>query len=534
VRLVSFGAGTIGGVVGARLHRGYHQLLLVARAAGSLMGRRRLAPAALLVAVLLAGCGSATPLKPDVTVRVGDPVSGVRAIPPGFVGISMEYQSAALVAGPATDPDVVVQQLLAGMAPGESPVVRIGGDSTDHAFYPASGLRDPDLEAFRITPAWLASLRTLAQAIHARMILGINLEADSPRLSRVEAQALVSGIGRSSIQALEVGNEANLYSTLYWYKTPAGVKVYGRPPGWDASQYLDEFAATAQALPQSVPLAGPALGAPKFMDQVLAPLLAAQPRLTTVTFHSYPLNRCFTPRNSPMYPTIANLMKAASSRGLAAGDRGFAQAALNHGDVFRVDELNSVACSGKLGVSNTFASALWLLDTLFAMASEGVTGVNIHTLPSAAYRLFTVHRSAGRWSATVAPEYYGLLMFNRAAPPGSRLLASSASGSAQVRVWATRGPGRTVRVVLINVSPRRSHVVRITTGGAVGPASLQRLTAPGLSATGGVSLGGRRFAHFSRTGDLAPARGIAVRRSREGYVVRVPQASAALLSIPVS
>ncbi|HWD65306.1 MAG TPA: hypothetical protein VG405_09035 [Solirubrobacteraceae bacterium] len=489
--------------------------------------------AALALVAGLAGCGTGAPLRPDANVRVGGPLSGVRAIRPGFVGVSMEFQSAALTAGPASDPDVVVQQLLAGLAPGEAPVVRIGGDSTDHAWYPAAGLRDPDLHAFRLTPAWIASLRTLAEAIHARMVLGINLEADNPRLSRVEAQALLSGIGRGSVQALEVGNEANLYSTLYWYKTPSGQKVYGRPLGWDAAQYLAQFNATSAVLPQSVPLAGPALGAPKFMAQVLSPLLASQPRLTTVTYHSYPLNRCFTPRSSPTYPTIPNLMKAVSSRGLAAGDRGYAQAALAHGDVFRVDELNSVACSGKIGVSNTFASALWVVDTLFAMAREGVTGVNVHTLPSAAYRLFTLHRSAGRWSVTVEPEYYGLLMWVRAAPPGSRLLSTAATGSPAVREWATGGPGPVVRVVLINVSPRHDHVVRVTEPGADGSAGLERLSAPRLSATGDVSLGERRFAHFSHTGVLAPAKRNTVRPTRRGYIIRVPAASAAELTIPV-
>lgn len=490
--------------------------------------------AALLVAAALAGCGDASPLRPDTSVRVGTPLSGLRAIPPGFVGVSMEYQSAALVAGPASDPNLVVQQLLAGLAPGQAPVVRIGGDSTDHAWYPSPGLHDPDLHAFRITPAWLASLRTLASAIRARMILGVNLEAGSVPLARAEAQALLNGIGRSSVQALEIGNEANLYSSLFWYKTPSGQKVYGRPAGWDAAQYLAQFDATAQAMPPTVPLAGPALGAPLFMGQVLEPLLAAQPRLTTVTYHSYPLNRCFTPPRSPHYPTIPNLMKASSSRGLAAGDRGFANVALTHGAVFRVDELNSVACSGKVGVSNTFASALWVLDTLFAMVRAGVTGVNIHTLPSAAYRLFTIHRSAGRWSATVAPEYYGLLAFTRAAPPGSRLLATARSGSSQVREWATGGPGRMVRVVLINVSSSASHVVRVDVPGAAGPASLQRLTAPGLTATGRVTLGGRRFAHFSHTGVLGAARHAVVRPTRGGYVLRLPAASAAVVSISSS
>ncbi|HET9719393.1 MAG TPA: glycosyl hydrolase family 79 C-terminal domain-containing protein [Solirubrobacteraceae bacterium] len=490
--------------------------------------------AALIAGALLAGCDAAGPPEADVTVRVGAPVSGLRAIPPGFVGVSMEFQSAALVAGPASDPNTVVQQLLAGLAPGQAPVIRIGGDSTDHAWYPAPGLHDPDRHAFPITRAWLASLRTLADAIHARMLLGINLEANNPRLSAVEARALVNGIGRGSIQGLEVGNEPSLYAALYWYETASGQKVFGRPPGWDAAQYLAQFAAVARRLPRSVPLAGPALGSHTFMAEVLGALLRSQPRLTTITYHSYPLNRCFTPPSAPTYPTIAHLLSPSSSRGLAAGDRSYARAALAHGDVFRVDELNSVACSGKTGVSNTFASALWMLDTLFAMAREGVTGVNVHTLPSAAYRLFTVHRSAGRWSATVAPEYYALLAFTRAAPPGSRLLGAAASGSPQVRVWATAGPGRTIRIVLINVSANRSHVVRVTPSGADGPAGLQRLTAPGLTATGGVSLGGRRFAHFSSTGRLAAPQRRTVVRTSGGYVIRLPQASAALLTIPVT
>src|SRR5205807_8152509 len=54
----------------------------------------------------------------------------------------------------------------------------------------------------------------------------------------------------------------------------------------------------------------------------------------------------------------------------------------------RVDEINSVACGGAAGVSNTFASALWALDTMFALVRTGVDGVNVHTFQGATYRLF--------------------------------------------------------------------------------------------------------------------------------------------------
>ena len=86
---------------------------------------------------------------------------------------------------------------------------------------------------------------------------------------------------------------------------------------------------------------------------------------------------------------------------------------------FRVDELNSAAlagCPARPGVSNTFASALWMVDALFNLASVGVDGVNVHTLPGAGYELFTFRRTRAGWQAFVHPDYYGLLMFAQALP----------------------------------------------------------------------------------------------------------------------
>ncbi len=104
---------------------------------------------------------------------------------------------------------------------------------------------------------------------------------------------------------------------------------------------------------------------------------------------------------------------------------------------FRLTEINSASCEGAKGVSDTFASALWALDTMFDMASVGVDGVNFHMLPGSNYELFTPSQTAGgTWQAFVHPEYYGLLMFAQAFPPGAHLLSVSAP-SGPVKVWAT-------------------------------------------------------------------------------------------------
>jgi hypothetical protein len=185
-------------------------------------------------------------------------------------------------------------------------------------------------------------------------------------------------------------------------------------------------------------------------------------------------------------------------------------------------------------VSQTFASALWALDTLFELARAGVRGVNVHTFPGAGYELFRVRRDGGRWSATVSPEYYGLLMFALAAPAGSRLLADPGEQPGPLKVWATLAPDRRIRVAIINKSPDQDGSVLVrTSGSAAGSATLARLEAPNLTATGAVTLAGRSFGATTSTGRLAGTpQADELRPSGGGYNVDVPAGSAALLTLP--
>jgi hypothetical protein len=264
----------------------------------------------------------------------------------------------------------------------------------------------------------------------------------------------------------------------------------------------------------------------------LPKLFPVEPGLKVITYHRYPLIRCFTQPGDPNYPTIPNLLALRSSRGLLDGATKQISYAHSHGATFRLDELNSVACKGQPGVSNTFASSLWVLDTLFSLARSGVDGVNIHTLPEAAYRLFTFTDTAGQWQATVQPEYYGLLMFGQAAPPGSRLLSVSPSSTPDLRAWATRLPDGEVRVVLINDSPTSDHVIQLNAPVASqDTAVVQRLTAPSIDATSGVTLGGQSFGTETATGTLTGS----VQEDRVSatggqYSIDVPASSAAMVS----
>jgi hypothetical protein len=482
--------------------------------------------AALAVVLVVAAAGGNGPADTAVTV---DPLVRLDRVAPGFVGLSLEYPAVEPYAG--SDPlalDPVFEQLVRNLAPGQTPILRIGGDSSDATWWPVPGVPRPPGVSYAITDRWLAVTRALSKALGARLILGLNLEAGSPKLAAAEAGALLDGVGRGHIRAFELGNEPDLYADFAWYHTAAGKPVPGRPRNYDMASFIDDFSRFAAALP-NIALAGPSLGGLEWTRE-LPRFLAAEPQVGLVTLHRYPLQLCFIKRTSPRYPTVAHLLLPAASAGLADLFAPSIAQARARGLPVRIDELNSVSCGAVPAVSKTFASALWAVETLFEMVRVGVHGVNIHTFPGAGYELFKISRAHGRWRAVVAPEYYGLELFARAAPPGSHLIDVTPSATGAVQVWATRATDGTIRVVLINEgTAARSMAIRVP--GSAGTAALERLTASGgAMARSGVTLAGQSFRSVTFTGRLVGRlRSAAVNPVGGRYVVSLPGSSAAML-----
>ncbi len=455
-----------------------------------------------------------------------------RRVPFGFLGLSLEYRAVEAYAG--SDPralDPMFEQLVRNLVPGQAPVLRIGGDSADRTWWPSQGLARPLGVKYSITPRWLAVTRELANALRARMVFDLNLEADRPSLAASEARALLAGIGSRRVRAFELGNEPDLYASFPLYRTSSGRHVTGRRSGYDVSSLIADWTRFAAVLPRRS-LAGPSLGAPRWVMR-LGSFLTAEPRVGMVTLHRYPLQLCYTSRRSPRYPTIGHLLEPSSSIGLADSFAPYVPVASARGLPLRIDELNSVSCGAAPAVSDTFASALWALDTLFEMVRVGIHGVNVHTFPGAGYELFRISRVNGDWQAAVRPEYYGLLLFARAAPAGSRLIPVSGAASGAVRTWATRARDGTIRVVLVNSGPRARRMSIGVTGARVGGATLEWLSAPEVRARSGVSLGGQSFGPRTVTGSLPgnPVT-IALTPVHGRFAVTLPATTAAMLVVP--
>jgi hypothetical protein len=490
---------------------------------------------------LAAGPAQASQITVSVAGR-----SPARALPNNYLGLALTYQGATRWAGSASRPaDPVLVQLIRNLAPHGHPVLRIGGVSADRSWWPIKGYRKPIGIWYDLTPAWAASLRGLAQAARARLILGLNLEADRPTLVKVESHELVRRIGRRYIDSLQIGNEPNLYTTVPWYALlngrpvpqylNTGSPVFSRPPSYGPADYAAEVARLEPTLPP-LPISGPDAsgpdnGAASWMG-AFARFLHPPGRAVTLTAHAYAAIKCVKDPTAWAYPSIPHMLTLSASRAQLNGLDGFIALAHSRGDGFRVDELGTVSCSGLSGVSNSMASALWVLDTLFSMDRAGVSGVNLHAV-NGVNALFIPRHSRGRWRATVDPWYYGALMFTQAAPAGARLLPVSNATHADTRVWATLGRDHAVRVLVINdsIGSGTRVLVRNPAGYGRGRATIERLgDSGGAYATSGVTLGGRSFG-LTTTGVLAAPVTQRVRRRGGAYAVTLAPASAALLTL---
>ena len=488
--------------------------------------RFSIAIAALLAGLALWTAPAAEPAADSTAVTVGLTGRTTGRVAPGYLGLSMELRGVQAYTG--YDPKAVnpvLVQLIKDLDPEQRPVLRLAGEAGDWSWYPIPGARHPNGVRFALTQNWFNVVTALAQQTDAHLLVGVNLETDSGRVAAAEARAIIAGLPAANLQALELGDEPDLYHVVPWYVV-RHVPVYGRPAGWSFARYLQDYAAIRRALPD-FPLAGPDAGQPSWLGDVGA-FLHAEPRVRIATLHRYSLG-CIP--SSPA--TVGSLLSEPITRDFPAGLQPAITAAHVRHIPFRLDEMNTVSCGGQVGVSDTFAAALWSLDVLFELARAGVDGVNLHTSQSTANELFTFQRTGAQWTGHVEPQFYGLLAFAEAAPPGSQIVSTTAPATGPLHVWATRAPNGVERIVLINFSRRATQTAVVRGVTNPNPATVERLTAPRANATANVALGGQSFATPTSTGQLpGPPQTTSVPRGRNGYSVTVGPASAAIVTLP--
>ena len=204
----------------------------------------------------------------------------------------------------------------------------------------------------------------------------------------------------------------------------------------------------------------------------------------------------------------------------------FQASAVKAGISWRMSETATLYGGGKKGVSDSFASALWVLDYLFVLAGHGAAGANLQTginhLGRLSYYSPLTDDQKGNYGA--APEYYGLLAFAQVSQ-GDLVAVDLNKSGVNITAYAVREEGGIISVAVINKDINRDAAVAIS-GAPQGEAQAMRLAAPSVSALSGVTLGGARVSGDGRWGGQSEA----VRIRGGQALLNVPAGSAALVT----
>src|SRR2546421_2026202 len=260
------------------------------------MARGKVVRAVLAAAGLLAAGAPAADAKPGVVKRTigstGTPV------PRSFAGFSIEYTSTADyfgVPGKANEAFIRLLRTLGDRGVG-APTIRMGGNSADASWWNPDSAARPLAVDTDLTPTWLSLLRPISDQAGARFVLGGNFAIADPVNAVSFVRPAVAALPPRSIEAYEVGNEADLYdrATTFHVGNITLTRPQRRPVGYGIPQYLAELDRYVAALNAARTADWPALAVGGFARhawQVQAPAILDHIGTAAHFFqsHGYPL-----------------------------------------------------------------------------------------------------------------------------------------------------------------------------------------------------------------------------------------------------
>ncbi|MDW5266625.1 MULTISPECIES: glycosyl hydrolase family 79 C-terminal domain-containing protein [Acidobacteriaceae] len=443
---------------------------------------------------------------PSHPIRIAiDATRTMGAIPASFTGLGFEISSVA-TDNLLSSANHTYVQLVRSL--GKRGVIRIGGNTSDYSAFEPQGKLLSTPKGTVINQDSLRQLGSFLDATGWQLIWGLNLGGGTQQNAIDEARAVVK-IAKDKLLAFEIGNEPDLF------------KHEGhRPHGYSYESYLEEYrrfkSAIRAALP-GVPLAGPDAALENDWVQRFAKDEGKDLKLLT---HHYYRGGAGNPASTldqllQRDPKLISLLQSLNDIS--------EQAHLP----FRICETNSFSGGGKPGVSNTFGSALWMLDYMLTVAWGGGSGVNIETGVNQLDFIssYSPIDDDGKGNYSAAPDYYGMLAFAHAAR-GERLALDYDPGPINLTVYATAHDQHRIGMTIINKDASRDAEIEFTSRQHLSRANAMRLAGPSLESRQGVTFAGSTV---STDGTWRLTKVESVRLHENSAKIHVPAASAVVV-----
>ncbi len=283
-------------------------------------------------------------------------------------------------------------------------LLRIGGNSVDETTWTPNGT---GRTSGQVAPSDIDALAGFLEATGWQVLYGTNLAQSTPSLAAGEIAYAVQALG-SSLYGIEIGNEVDLYAGKYF------------PSTWGFSNYLalwQSFAAAIREQSPNVPLTGPV--AASNISKFVVPFAAAEGKSVIL------LSDHYYRANGQLATSTVDLLVSPDSN-IVTQAKAMLAVSQSVDVPYRFAETNSFYNGGAPNVSDSYASALWVIDHLFACASNGAQGINLHGGgDSSGYTPIADSRGV---VVEARPEFYGVTLFTLAGQGALRQTTISAGG----------------------------------------------------------------------------------------------------------
>jgi len=445
-----------------------------------------------------------------VKVTRGTPIG---KLPAGTAGFS--FEKSHMSDGFFTGTHAPLIAMLKLLGPG---IVRIGADDVNNSVWvPSATFVKGGTTSPNVGTAEVDALADFLTATGWKAIYAVNMRGSStPQAAMTELTYVIPKLG-ASLQAVEIGNELNLYS------------------GINAESTWRPFAQAIRTAFPSTSIAGPG----DFEDvNYCTKFVSAEASLIDIITHHYYRGQAGTST-----ATLDNLVNPDGT--VTSGAQSLANSVKTNSirGGFRYGETNTYSSHGQAGISDALVSALWGVDFMLTLARYGNVGVNFHgggqnmdgnTCPNGVsscdkpFRYSPLLEVDSKVTAA-APLYYGMLLVSQIGAGDMLGTTITNAGSTKLRAYAVTPADGATKVILVNFEATTGVNATVDLGAAVTSASAIYLRGTSLTSTSGVTLA---EAPVTAAGTWAPKPAYTLARSGTTLAVPVPAASAVLITAP--
>jgi uncharacterized protein (TIGR03437 family) len=414
------------------------------------MTRRDMILSSLGAGVLLRGATA-------TTVTVTSTVVGV--IGPGFAGLSYEKGQMANPFFSPQNADAIGLFKLIGPS-----LLRIGGNSVDKTTWTPNG---KGRTSGQVAPSDIDALAGFLKATGWQVLYGVNLAQSTPALAAAEVAYAVQSLG-SYLYGIEVGNEVDLYHSNGYF-----------PSTWGFSDYLalwQSFVAAIRQLSPNVPLTGP-VAASNVSGYVVPFAKAEGGNVILLSDHYYR-------GNGQSASSTVNLLVSPDTN-IVTQAKAMLAVSQSIDVPYRFAETNSFYNGGAPNVSDSYASALWVIDHLFACASNGAQGINLHGGGNSTG--YTPIADSAGVVVAARPELYGVTLFTLAGQ-GLLLQTTINAGGVNATAYAIQAVNGALSIIINNKDAAQTLNVTLQLPQPAQSVTLMQMTGPALDSTTGITI----------------------------------------------